>query len=259
MPAAPAQVPPILAARRAWADRLWGEGLSLPGGAAEVLRLASLLPLSPEVTLLLAGGGVRAAGSVLAGARGCHVSAFEAEAGPVLRPAPRKVSAKPFDAAAPAFRARFHHHAMLLEPARFGALPDALFTAAAAALRPRGQIVVLDLVARGLAAGRAEERWLEAEGRAGAPPPEAAMPAALQRAGFEVHVVEDAGRRHRAAVMLAWQALVTALRDPSSRPDAPAARALVVEAEAWLLRLRLLQEGRLRLLRWHATLARPAG
>lgn len=256
---APAAPSASLVARRGWADRLWGPGLSLPGGADEVLRLAALLPLTPEVTLLLAGGGVAAAGSLVAGARGCYVAAFEGEAAPLPPPSLRKVTAGRLDAAAPGFRAGYHHHAMLLEPARFGAAPEALLRAAAAALKPRGQIVVLDLVARGLSAGPAETRWLAAEGRTGPPPQEAAMPAALQRAGFDLHVVEDAGRRQRQAVTESWAALVAALRDPAARPDAPGARALVAEAEAWLLRLRLLQDGRLRLLRWHATLARPPG
>jgi hypothetical protein len=262
--AAPAPPPPVAAApppparpsfRRAWADRLWGEGMVLPGGADEVLRLAALLPLSPQATLLLAGAGARAAGSVVAGARGCFVSAFEpGAAAPARPPARSRVTAEAFDAAAPAFRARYHHHALLLEPLRGGGSPDALLQAAAAGLKPGGQVVVLELVARGLSAGAAEARWLAAEGRDAAPPAEAALPAALQRAGFAVHVVEDAGRRQREAVMAAWRALMLALRDQAERPPPAAAAELVAEAEAWLLRLRLLQEGRLRLLRWHATM-----
>jgi hypothetical protein len=138
---------------------------------------------------------------------------------------------------------------------RAGASPDALLAAAASGLRPGGQLVMLDLVARGASAGAAEARWLAAEDRSD-PPAEAALPAALNRAGFDVHVVEDAGRRHAEAAMAGWKALLLALRDQATRPGPAEAADMVAEAEAWLLRLRLLQEGRLRLLRWHASLAR---
>lgn len=252
--------PPAAAtvSRDLWTDRLWGAGLSVPGGAEELLRLASLLPLTPQVTLLLVGGGT-AAGSTLAEARGCYVSAFWPEAAPMPPPKLRKVTAGRLDPAAPAFRAGYHNHAMLLDSTRSGALPDAMLRATAAALKPGGQVVVVDLVAGGQPAGPAEARWIAAEGRAAAPPSEAAMPAALRRNGFDLHVVQDAGPRHRQVVIQAWAALIGGLAHPAARPDAPAARALVAEAEAWLLRLRLLRQGRLRLLRWHATLARRPG
>jgi hypothetical protein len=250
-PAAPPP-PPRPCHRRAWADRLWGEGMALPGGADEVLRLAALLPLSPETTLLLAGAGARAAGGVVAGARGCFVAGFDPAAPPPARgPARGRVTTDPFDPAAPAFRARYHHHALFLEPLRDGGTPAALLQAAAAGLRPGGQVVLLDLVA----AGPPEPRWLAAERRA-APPAEDALPDALGRAGFQLHVVEDAGRRHRDAVMAGWRALTEAMRGAPDRPSPAAAADLVAEAEAWLLRLRLLRDGRLRLLRWHASLAR---
>jgi len=247
--------------RRDWTDRLWGEGMAIPGGAVEVLRLASLLPLVPEATLLLAGGGARAAGAAVSGARGCFVAAFEAGApaagaGPPRLPG-RKVTAAPFEAGAPAFRRGYHHHALFLEPFREGGTPDGLLRATARALRPGGQVVLLDLVARDAPAGAGEARWLAAEGRAAAPPAEDAVPAALERAGFVVNVVEDAGQRHSRAVVEGWRVLLAALRRQPERPTAQAAGALVAEAEAWLLRLRLLQEGRLRLLRWHASMVRP--
>jgi hypothetical protein len=254
-PAAASAAPRLRAChRRAWADRLWGEGMVLPGGAQEVLRLAALLPLSPESTLLLAGSGAAAAGEVVAGGRGCFVAAFDAGAPADARPARRRVTTEPLDPATPSFRARFHHHALLLEPLRAGVSPDVLLAAIAAGLRPGGQLVLMDLVARGPPSGAAETRWLSAEGRT-EPPAEVALPAALQRAGFDIHVVEDLGRRHRDAVLSSWQALMAALSDQSARLTAAEAADLVAEAEAWLLRLRLIEEGRLRLLRWHASMA----
>lgn len=261
-PASPAPPRPGTAElRRAWTDRLWGEGLPLPGGAAEVVRLATLLPLGPSHTLLLAGLGARMAGEAVAAARGCFVAAHDLLPGPdapARGGARRRVTSAAFAAAAPGFRSGYHHHAMLLEPFREGGCPAALLGATAAAMRQGGELVLLDLVSRDGAAAGPARRWLAAEGRPG-PPAETAVPDALAAAGFVVNVVEDAAPRHRRAVMEGWAAVLDVLRAEATRPAPAEAAALVAEAEAWLLRLHLLNEGRLRLLRWHATLARRAG
>lgn len=263
-PAAP-QAPPAEAEtapvpppdRSLWSNRLWGEGMALPGGTEEVLRLAALLPLGPEHTLLVAGLGARAAGGVVAGGRGCFVAAHDLAppAGPATgRGAVKRVTALTLAPEAPAFRAAYHHHALLLEPLRHGGSPDALMHAVAAGLREGGELVLLELVSRD---GAADAAWLRAEERQ--PPPAAtALPAALERAGFRIHVAEDAGPRHQRAALLGWSALLKAVRAERTRLTASEAAALVAEAEAWLLRLRLLRDGRLRLLRWHATKQRRA-
>ena len=256
-PMAGAPVNPAIA-RAAWADRHWGEGMAIPGGAEEVLRLAALLPLTPAHTLLIAGVGAGATGAVVTGARGCFISAHDldlAPSPPGRRPPPKRVTVASLSPAAPAFRVAYHQYALLLEPFRGGGAPEALLRATAAALRDGGEVVMLDLVASGR---DADARWLAAEGRP-PPPSEAAMPEALERAGFRVHVVEDAGARHHRAVLMGWIALLEALRTDAVRPTPQAAAALVAEAEAWLLRLRMLRDGRLRLLRWHATMVRRPG
>lgn len=256
---APAHRPAAPVSRAVWTDRLWGEGMGIPGGADEVLRLASLLPLAPAHTVLMAGLGAQAAGTVVSGARGCFVAAHDlaiagSPPGPRRKP-PKRVTAAALSTDAPAFRPAYHQHAMLLEPFRQGGAPERLLRASATALRDGGEIVLLDLVAR---EPIEEARWLKLEGRV-SPPAETVMSRALENSGFRVHVVEDAGARHQRAVLLGWAALLEALRHGAVRPSPQAAVALVTEAEAWLLRLRLMHQGRLRLLRWHATMVRRPG
>jgi hypothetical protein len=49
--------------------------------------------------------------------------------------------------------------------------------------------------------------------------------------------------------MLGWRVL---MRDLDRKPSAMEAAQLVAEAELWLLRRRLIRDGRLRMMRWHA-------
>lgn len=261
--ARPAEAPSPGPAPVAWSDRLWGEGFYLPGGVAEINRLSGLLPLSPTTTLLLLGRDAGGAARSIAQRRGAWVAAHQHE--PLLaermaarlRPLGRRVQVQPWDPAAPSFRPGYHHHALALEPLRAGADPARLLAALAAALKPGGQFVLLDLVA-GTAAGArgpAFARWMALEGRTAPPPTYAALEAALATAGFVLHVAEDAGPRHNAAALEAWVALLDGMRN-QARPPATALAGLVAEAELWLLRQRLLGSGALRLFRWHATLAR---
>ena len=72
----------------------------------------------------------------------------------------------------------------------------------------------------------------------------------LGRLGFDVRIVEDISHRHLQDVLAGW---LTAIRVMQQRRPTLRQLALVVrEAELWLARCRLLQDGRLRLVRWHA-------
>ncbi len=266
-PPPPAPVPQRWTeARIAIADALWGEGLILPGGEEEVLRLAVPLGLSEASSLLLlgaAGGGAARAVSAKLGAW-----VFGHEADPALAavaalrlpragmPVARRASVVPWDPRAPVFRRRGFDHALALEPLR-GApgkpvtLPE-LLVALAGALRPGGHLVLADLVAtRPLDHRDAEVRaWAEAEGRNCDMPSEAALAAALAELGFDVRIAEDISARHMRLAVHGWKSLVRSLA--GSRPGRSFAAALVAEAEVWTRRLRLMHSGQVRLLRWDA-------
>ncbi len=247
--------------RLAWAERLWGDGCLIPGGPAEVERLASLLPLSPATTLLLLGrdaGG--AAGTVIA-RRGAWVAAYQHD--PLLaermtlrlRPFGRRAAVLPWQPEAPAFRARYHHHALALEPLAGGGSFGPVAQALAGALKPAAQLIMVEIVqGDGPATCPGLDRWLALEGRAGAPPDREAVEAALQDAGFQVHVAEDAAPRQCAAIIESWVRLIEDLRAAGAGHLRAATASLIEEAELWLLRHRLLSSGAIGLRRWHATL-----
>ena len=249
--------------RIAWADRLWEPGCLIPGGAAEIERLCGLLPLSPATTLLLAGRDAGGAAGTIIRRCGAWVAAHQHD--PVLaeqmahrlRPFGRRATVLPWDPEAPLFRAGYHHHALVLEPLAAGGSIDLLAPALAAALKPAAQLVVLDVVrGDGPASRPGLDRWLALEGRTGPPPEPRAVEGALQAAGFQIHVAEDAAPRQCAAVIECWARLTGELRAAGADQLRNAAAGLIAEAELWLLRHRLLGTGAIGLRRWHATLRR---
>lgn len=245
------------------AHRLWGDGFALPGGQAEVLRLAGLLPLSPATTLLLVGQDAGGAAEAIARTRGAWISSYLPDPAQVkraqelLRRLGRQATAQVWDQSGPpAFPARFHHHAMALEAMRTAADPRSVIEAIAPALKPGGQLVLLEVVADRPQACPA--RWLSLEGRAGPPPPAAMVEAWLRELGFALHVTQDVSERHAACVVEGWSRLLGEVSRGAERRDPGFAAALVAEAEAWLFRHRLIGAGVLRLHRWHASLTRSA-
>jgi hypothetical protein len=262
--AAPALAGESLAVARAdWADQLWKDGFLLPGGMVEIQRLSGLLPLSPATTLLLVGRDAGGAAAAVVARRGAWVAAYQHDPwlaermGVRLRPVGRRVGVLPWAPAAPAFRAGYHHHAMALEPLGSGATLPGLLPAMAAALKPDAQLVLLEVVLADNASGAAAlDRWLALEARPARPPGRPVVEAALHAAGFQVHVTEDIGPRHCAAMMEGWSRLLGGLRRAGDARSRTRFAALITEAEMWLLRHRLLTAGTIGLLRWHATLRR---
>lgn len=249
--------------RIAWAERLWEEGCLIPGGPGEIERLSSLLPLSPATTLLLVGRDAGGAAGTIISRCGAWIAAHQHD--PLLaermalrlRPFGRRATVLPWQPEAPAFRAHYHHHALALEPLAGGGSFASIAHALAAALKPQAQLVMLEVVrGDGPAFRPSLDRWLALEGRP-APPPECREAEnALQAAGFQIHVGEDAAPRQCAAITESWVRLIEELRLAGAGQLRGAAAGLIEEAELWLLRHRLLSGGAIGLRRWHATLRR---
>ncbi|MDE2514694.1 MAG: hypothetical protein KGL12_01590 [Rhodospirillales bacterium] len=257
--AAPApQAAPWHEGRIAVAAALWGDGFILPGGPDEVLRLARPFGLSEAASVLLLGAGPGGAAVTIAAKLGPWVTACEAD--PVLVAAANALAQRHGQAKraqteswmpqAPVFRAGYYHHALAIEALR-GADPAPVLRAMARAVRPGGQMMVLDLVA-GPAGPPAGRGWVALERRSGPPPDEAAITREMNRLGLDIRVVEDVSARHATQVLAGWRDAVGWLKEGSARPMRRDAALLVGEAELWLTRLRLMREGRLRLVRWHA-------
>ncbi|MGE0221984.1 MAG: hypothetical protein AB7F35_08015 [Acetobacteraceae bacterium] len=241
-------------------DGLWGEGFVFPGGELETMRLAKPLGLSAASSLLLLGAGGGGPACTVARKLGVWVSGFEADPELAALAAERVIQAKlgrraqvdSWDPAAPEFARHYFHHGLALEPLR-GAQPEPMLAALAAALKPGGQLSLMELVADAPLdpSDPTVARWATLEDRRPETlPTEVAITRILRRLGFDVRIVEDVSARHMQQALLGWR---TTVRDLEfKRPTRRSAALLIQEAELWLLRMRLFQGRRLRLIRWHA-------
>jgi len=262
-----AELAPIAARPPLWTpdrlfttDSLWGEGYQSPGGEVETVRLAKPLGLSAASSLLLLGAGSGGPACSIAAQLGAWVSGFEADpnlaAAAIDRIARRNLTKRAqietWDPNAPSFRHHFYHHGLALE-ALHGGQPERVLSAVANGLKPGGQLMMVELVADAPLdpANPVVAAWARLERRdPAALPKQEAITRILGRLGFDVRVVEDLSQRQIQSTLTGWRA---AVRDMEyDRPSRRQAMRYIQEAELWMLRVRLMQPGWLRLVRWHA-------
>jgi cyclopropane fatty-acyl-phospholipid synthase-like methyltransferase len=246
-------------ARISVAEALWGEGFLFPGGAAEVLRLATPLGLSAAASLLMIGAGSGGPPRCITTEWGAWVTGYEANANLVALANERseraglgrRAQVEVWDLAEPKFPRRYFHHGLAIEMLR-GVAPEPALTAVAQALKPGGQFGLLEIVAD-LPLDRADPMvagWARLEHRPAEVPSELEITNVLARHGFDVRIVEDLSRRHMQSAIQGWRTAVQAMA--GKRPTLRQTAIVVREAELWLARFRLIRAGKLRLVRWHA-------
>jgi SAM-dependent methyltransferase len=246
-------------ARISVAEALWGEGYLFPGGEFETLNLAKPMGLSDAASLLLLGAGTGGSARSIAKAFGVWVSGFEANAHLAAVATERGVRAgmgrralvETWEPDAPKFPLHYYHHGMALEPLH-GAKPEPILAAVSLALKPGGNLVLVELVAdtRLDPADPVVAAWARLDHRHAEVPSELAITRMLGRLGFDVRIVEDVSRRHLQYAIRGWSTAVRGMQ--ASKPSLRQVAVVVHEAEVWLARFKLMRAGKLRLVRWHA-------
>jgi hypothetical protein len=245
-------------------ENLWGPGFIFPGGAKATLRLAAPFGLSESLSVLLIGSQLGGPVQALTEEFKCWVAGYEADAALAALAAARltaaggdvarRASVARWNPAAPGIKKRGFHRALAIDVIRDDASSVAL-ASIAQALKPDGHCAVIQTV-RGAGDGAVDPAlaaWARLEQRDAALPTTEGITATLEKQRFDVRTVEDVSDRHCSAILRGWATLVESLDGP--RPEPVLAAALVREAEQWMRRLRLIQSGRIRLVRWHAIVA----
>ena len=247
-------------ARLRLTDALWGDGYQMPGGEPELLRLAKPLGLSDASSVLMIGVGSGGAPVSVAANLGAWITGFEtdpdlaeaARSRAAMSKAKRRIKIESWNPAAPAFPEKYFNHCIALEPLG-GHAAEPILAALADALKSGGQLMMTGFVI-GEDAAAADPgilRWEQLEQRhCDTPRHEVTITRVLGRLGFDVRVVEDVSGRHLHQAVIGWRRLLRGMEH--ERPAPPEAAQLVREAEMWLTRHRLMRDGRLRLMRWHA-------
>jgi hypothetical protein len=264
--ARPVTAPPEMAPRRwptgriAAVETLWGEGFNSPGGAAEVLRLAAPIGLAAGDTLVLLGGGLGGPARAIARNAGARVTSYEADAELATiardrvgaRAEGERILVVEWNPRYPDFGVCMSDHAMLLEGLR-GADPVQTLESLTASLRPRARIVMTEMVADRPMPDKDREfaAWCRLENRDPVLPRGEAITDVLTRLHYDVRVVEDISASHVSAALAGWRQAMQTIGQ-GSMPSAASASMVVVEAELWLLRIRVMRRFGFRLLRWHA-------
>ena len=243
------------------ADRLWGEGCLWPGGTDEVVRVAVPFGLSAASSLLYLGAGTVGPTLRLAGELGVWVFACESDpllaaiagkrvmrAGVALA---KRATVQSWDPAMPMFRTAAFHHALSIEALR-GPRPQDIVVALCGAVRPGGQVALVETVAPQPLHWQdpAVIGWCRLERRAPPLPGTDWVTKPLAQCGFDIRVAEDVTARHVRLAVSGWKRLVREMK--VERPPPRRAAATVAEAELWLRRIHLLRAGQLRVMRWLA-------
>jgi cyclopropane fatty-acyl-phospholipid synthase-like methyltransferase len=215
--------------------------------------------LSAAASLLLLGAGSGGPVCSVATQLGAWVSGFESDqelaAVAVDRIAhknlARRVQIETWDLKEPNFRKHFYHHGLMLE-AMHGSQPERTLTAIRDALKPGGQLMMVEMVADSPLdpSNPVVAAWARLERRdPRSLPRQETITRILRRLGFDVRLAEDVTQRQIQHALAGWRHAVREME--RDRPSRRQAMRYVQEAELWLLRVRLLQPGMLRLVRWH--------
>jgi hypothetical protein len=246
--------------RIAVSNRLWGTGFILPGGEPEIIRLSKPTGATGDNRLLLVGVGSGGAALVIEQNTQTWLTALESD--PHLLAAARalvtaaklgkRVVVDAWDPVQPQFKPAGHKNCLALEPMRQAGC-GTILPALAGAISPGGNLIVTDIASmEPIPPGDPLiARWAALEHRKiNAIPTPQAVAAVLQAHRMDLRIAEDISQRHIDQVMLGWRELVAAMAENKPPPDE--ASRVVAEAELWLLRRKLIETGRLRMMRWHA-------
>jgi len=245
-------------ARLRLCQEIWGEGFVTPGGMDYNLHLVKAFGLDPAMTVLDLGAGLGGATRAMCETFGVWVSGLEAD--PHLAEAAMELSTKA-GLAKRAAVAQFDPETFDMKPNSVDCVfsREFFFTvenkedflrAVEMAMKSRGQLLFTDyiLAQRGLHS-QDLDAWRSVEPRAPHPWSADDYREAFAAPHMDIRVEEDVTPRFHELVTGGWADYIQAHK--SGGLDDDLARALVEEVEIWTRRMHVMEQGQLRLYRFH--------
>ncbi len=244
------------------ANLIWGEGYCGPGGPQHVVDLSKLLGLTPDMSVLIVGGGLGGPARALAGNFGCYVTAYEesaelAAAGTELSVGAglgRKAPIEHFDFEniepfTRKFDAAVAKESLLTIKNKSGVLREIF-----ASLKPQQLVLITDYVLEDSTSADDPEvaEWLKAEKTKCHLLRNEAMIGLIERAGFLVRVKEDQSESYRSLIAESWSESGQIIQQLSQEAEENQSliQTLLDEATRWARLSHLLEGNKLRLMRY---------
>lgn len=246
--------------RLALIQRLWGAECHMPGGAARSLDLFLPTSLKDNAATCDLSAGLGGGTRLMHAKLGLWVDAFEAD--PELAEQAqeisnrlglaRRVPIRTYDQAMLDFSGKRYDGFLLREVLfQFPSIRTAL-DAVNAALKDGGHVVFTDF-AFATDAKREEpvaREWVEKDPMAAGPFSLKQYKQTLQNLGWETRIFEDDTDQYRKMVLAGWANLLGGI--DKTELTRGFVDAMLMEAEIWLLRMKAMDSGALKLLRVHA-------
>jgi 2-polyprenyl-3-methyl-5-hydroxy-6-metoxy-1,4-benzoquinol methylase len=246
------------------ANLVWGEGYCGPGGPQHVIDLVKLLGLTPEMSVLMIGGGLGGPARVLAKEFGCYVDAIEQSkelvvAGneiSLVAGLSKKAAIDHYDfGRCQAFK-RKYDAAISTEALFTVENKPGVLKAVQMALKPCKLMVVTDYVLGDEVSTDDPEvqDWMDNEPIELFPIRNEAMITLIEQAQFNLRVKEDVSDSVRGQITKAWAGAGGLAQDLLDRGDEgrPLVDTLLREATHWSRRSSLISKHKVRVMRYLA-------
>ncbi|MGE0745592.1 MAG: methyltransferase domain-containing protein [Rhodospirillales bacterium] len=238
------------------AEKVWGEGSTLPGGVAYTVDLARPLSLSASSSFLEFGSNLGGSTRAIADELGPYVTGKEldprlaeiaSERSHTLK-AEKKAIIEPFEVATLNLRKGFFD-ACLAREILFAIEDKAeVINQIGRALKHHAGFVICDLVTPTDEMALEVRRWAEGEAPPGRPISVAAYKALFKAAGLATHIEKDETDLYVQMILSAWNEFN--IFATKNQVDKALVGPLVGEIEFWARRVAALQSGHLRFYRF---------
>jgi len=240
-------------------QKVWGDGLTGPGGMERILEMVKPLDLTPAMSVLDLGAGLGGAARIVADHFGTWVTGFEADR--PLAEAGMEASTKaglgkkaPVEGFDPEnFEVKPKSYDSVFSKEFFFTVQnkERLLRQIELILKDQGQIMFTDFVLpEPDHSSPALDAWCAAEPGEPAPWAMETYVTALSAKKMDVRISEDITEETRTLISQAWATYMAGVN--RSDLDNASVSAMVEEAELWARRVKLLESGDLKVYRVHA-------